>query len=73
MFVVHPRKMQEAQYLRGLFPLVFMLLLDSWFATNINADPMPFINFWIKLSPTSLKGMKTRKTISGKIINYRRK
>lgn len=70
MFVVHPRKMQEARYLRGLFPLAFMLLLGNWLATNINATP--FIDFGTKSSPISLKGMKTRKTIYG-ITNYKSK
>jgi len=67
MFVVRPRKMQEAQYFRGLFSLTLMLLLDSWFATNINAHPMQLINPWINSSPSS-KLMKTRKIISGTTI-----
>jgi len=59
--------MQEAQYLRSLFPLASVLLLNSWFVTNINAHPMQLINFWA--TPPSMSLMKTRK---GMIINYRR-
>lgn len=65
MFVVHPRKMRETRYFRDLFSLVlFILLLGSWFATNINAYPKSFIGCWLKSPRISLKESKTRKIIS---------
>ncbi|XP_071635967.1 zinc metalloproteinase nas-4-like [Temnothorax longispinosus] len=70
MFVVRPRKMQEARYLCGSFPLAF-LLLGSWFVTNINTYPTQLINSWTRSPPISLKLMKTRETTSGTTISYK--
>ncbi|KAG5329190.1 TLL2 protein, partial [Acromyrmex charruanus] len=46
--VISSRKMQlKAQCLRGLFSLTLVLLLHSWFVTNVNAYPVQLINPWI--------------------------
>ncbi|KAG5343238.1 MEP1A protein, partial [Acromyrmex heyeri] len=37
----------KAQCLRGLFSLTLVLLLHSWFVTNVNAYPVQLINPWI--------------------------
>ncbi|XP_018367782.1 PREDICTED: zinc metalloproteinase nas-4 isoform X1 [Trachymyrmex cornetzi] len=73
MFVIRSRKMQlKAQCLRGLFSLTLVLLLRSWFVTNINAYPVQLINPWI-IRPLQMlpRMMKTRKSTHSPFISYR--